>query len=57
MCKSKRIEDEKKRRGEAKNKGEVTSNANPSIKPTLENNQAMTHKGTREGKWGKAKAT
>ena len=57
MCNRKRIEDEKKRSGEAKNKGEVTSNANPSMKPTLENNQAMTNKVTKGGKWGKAKAT
>ena len=57
MCKSKRIEDERKRREKAKNKGEATSNANSSMEPTLDNDQAMTHKVTKGGKWGKAKAT
>ena len=57
MCKSKRIEDKKKKRGEAKDKGEVTSNANSSNRPTLGNDQAMTHKIIKGGKWGKAKAT
>ena len=57
MCRRKIIEDEKKRRGEAKNKVEATSNANSSNRPTLENDQAMTYKVTKGGKWGKAKAT
>ena len=57
MRKSKKIEGEKKKGGEAKDKRRVTSNANPIMKPTLENDQVRTHKITKGGKWGKAKAT
>ena len=54
MCKS---EEAKKKWGEAKDKKKDTSHTNPINRSTLVDNEAGTHKVTKGGKWGEAKAT